>query len=233
MTQWWKRAALAGAGVLVLLVTGVVTWGILQDKKADWFSAWASGASAIIAVFALGAAAVAATATIATNRNQSEQLRRLEEASQREHASKFGVWPESDRVANMPPDVWLYSIRYHNAGSLPVYNVKITARFMDKTLLLVVLPLLAPTSEPEVVPLATDALLEFVNGVSAKDLNEKEPPSPVHRNQKIYENNRRKEVRAHRGVLLNSHYISVSCEFSDGESQWHRDYDGSLHKVSN
>ncbi|WET79231.1 hypothetical protein P3102_35270 [Amycolatopsis sp. QT-25] len=231
MDQRWKRAALVGAGVLVLVVATVVTWGVLQEKKADWFSAWASGASAIVATFALLAAGVAANATIATNRNQSEQLRRLEETNQRELASKFGVWIE-DRYPNFGyVHSWRHQIHYHNAGPLPMFAVEVLIHFGNQTLK-ITRNTLAPTKEVTEIQSASNSMRDFVTEIAAERLKELRPqetePDEISSEWQDWS----EKVEHLRTTLLKWTELSLSVEFSDGEYRWRREANGSLSRIS-
>ncbi|WP_414943303.1 hypothetical protein [Amycolatopsis sp. cmx-11-32] len=228
MDKRWKRAAFLGAGVLVLLVAGVVTWGVLQDKKADWFSAWASGASSIVAVFALLAAGVAANATIATNRNQSEQLRRLEESNQREQATKFGLWLQLEEPMTASPHAWRHSIYYHNAGSLPVYTVNLTVIFAGETHK-ILYDTLAPTTTPTRMNRATVSMRDFITRVAEEHHETMHPEDPKRLSEDpAFKTKLSEKVKIRRSVLLQMQGPSLTVDFSDGESRWRRETNGAL-----
>ncbi|OAP24239.1 hypothetical protein A4R44_05012 [Amycolatopsis sp. M39] len=75
--RWWWVIGTLGV-VVAACIGALVRIGSDQGVKPDWYSAWASAASAFIAAAALVAAALAAKATIETNRTQTLQLARLE-----------------------------------------------------------------------------------------------------------------------------------------------------------
>lgn len=91
-----------------------------EPKITDWLSVWFSLGSGVIALLALVAATIAVRATIQTNRSQSEQLKRLEDAQERESASHFAVWVEGN------PKTRALRMMYYNGSALPIYDVAIT-----------------------------------------------------------------------------------------------------------
>ncbi|WP_146044451.1 hypothetical protein [Amycolatopsis sp. BJA-103] len=207
-------ALVIGACLVGGLVASVVLWGIQQDKKADWFSAWASGGSAVVSAVALGIASVAAWATIATNRNQSEQLKRLEDSSLSEQASKVALWI----YLHEGPGVKGWQIRYHNAGSLPVYGVTITyiyGKYVDNRVSFLRYATLEPTNEPVNLPGASRHLLDFAQMIA--DESDLKPLSTGE-----------DEVKAFKRELFQEGLIKVQLEFSDGSSIWRRIPSGQL-----
>ncbi|WP_125793069.1 hypothetical protein [Amycolatopsis sp. WAC 01376] len=213
MDRRWKKPLIAATCVFISVVVVVVVWGIRQDKKAEWFSAWASGASAVVAVIALCIASVAAMATIETNRNQSEQLRRLEETNLREQASKMAAWIYFSGKNSLARS---QEVRYHNAGPLPVYDVTLTF-FAEGKRAIIQYPTLDPTNAPERLSRATRHMNDFVRGLGEV----KFPGSSVSESGDT-------EINNYITDLFDENKVSVQMDFSDGEKTWRRLSNGKL-----
>jgi hypothetical protein len=231
----WRRLVAGVAMALVVVIGGIVTWGVLRHADSGWYSAWASAGSTVIAVLALIAASVAAVATVETNRNQSEQLNRLEESQKADRASKFAVWRYKETNSAEP------SIYFHNAGPLPVYAVEIffLVNGNEHSKFVGTLP---PTNHPTYLPEADDGLDVFIGrlAIIGKSIPSAYPEGQVHATEDAAEQRRMMhhndevikmrrayiETYRHKGLT-----VEISVEFSDGESNWRRHATGRLEPV--
>lgn len=243
-----QRLSLGVPGVaLASGVALVVAWGIRQDKKADWFSAWSSAFSALIALAALGAAAFAVRETFKTNKfqseqikMQSEQLKMLEEAKIRERASQFAVWRYLDRgyrrskLAGSQPEIY-----YRNASSTPMYNVAIQFSIDGAPVYMFQVKVLPPTNEATPLHAASDAVNQFIEAHALAEVTfAATPPESEGATGKEALDHATKvlavtaENRNRRDKALREFEYSVKLEisalFDDGEYAWQRTPGGRL-----
>jgi hypothetical protein len=178
-----------------------------EPKITDWLSVWFSLGSGVIALLALIAASIAVRATIQTNRTQTEQLRQIEESREQESATKFAAWIERE------PNIL---VRYHNAGSLPVYVVSLEFEFIGESAAYR-FESLSPTQAPISLPKVTRTLNDFLQSVAKTHIPEDKQIT-----------SKDLDVSAKLAELLDDHPVYIGMSFSDGQRMWIRRPNGRL-----
>ena len=171
-------------------------------------------------------------ATIETNRNQSEQLKRLEDAQERERASMFALWEEGERDG-CPIFV------FHNASPLPMYGVAVTL-LVGGFLFRRVIGTLPPTSEVREVPDLHRQFAHFLKESATETIIDL-PKIPIlapealqslHEERTALVDKRRTMIDTWVRELLLLNTISLYTHFSDGDRYWRRGPTGRFDRIS-